>query len=238
MQDLLIVAAGMGSRLRALGNLKPLVELEQLPLIAHAMSAAFGAGLKRATVVTGHNADILEDYLAKLAEENNWQIQTIHNPDFHKPNGLSVLTARELLDGPFCLAMCDHFVEPSLYKALLSYPRKDGVVALGVDKNLDNPHVDLDDVTKVQLKGDYIQDIGKTISSYNAFDAGIFAADAALFDAIEQANKLENQLSISGGMKQLAKDNCAVGADITGNVWIDVDSPEMFELATDYLRSK
>ena len=234
-EDLLIVAAGTGSRLRAKGNLKPLVEVGGKALIEYAIGAAFDAGLTRATVVTGYHAEILESYLAELAKRTGWQIDTIHNPEFLKPNGLSVLKARERIKGPFCLAMCDHIVDPELYRRLLAADRGDDTVALAVDRRMDNPYVDLEDVTRVQLNGQYIAHIGKEMPTYNAFDTGIFAAGPALFDAIAQSGDTSGDYSISGGMRILASEQRALGVDVGDAFWIDVDSPEMYELANRWL---
>lgn len=235
IEDLLIVAAGMGTRLRAKGNLKPLVELDGTPMIEHAMNAAFAAGIKRATVVTGYHAEVLEEFLGKLADKRGWEINTVHNPDFMYPNGLSVLKAATVLDRPFCLAMCDHLVEPKLYDRLTAYPLRDDEVALAIDKRLDNPYVDLDDVTKVRLAGKNIKGIGKEIPVYNAFDCGIFSAGPALFEAIEKAGRETNDYSISGGMMMLAAEGKALGIDIGDAFWIDVDCPEMHTLAQEWI---
>jgi len=236
-EDLLIVAAGMGTRLRAKGNLKPLVELDGTPMIEHAMDAAFAAGMKRATVVTGYHADVLEEFLDTLADKRGWQINTVHNPDFMYPNGLSVLKAASVLDGPFCLAMCDHLVEPKLYQRLLATALKDDEVALAIDKRLGNPYVDIDDVTKVRLSGRHIKGIGKDIPVYNAFDCGIFSANPALFEAIEKGGRETNDYSISGGMMMLAAESKAIGVDVGDAFWIDVDCPEMHTLAQQWIDS-
>jgi len=238
IEDLLIVAAGMGTRLRAKGNLKPLVELDGVPMIEHAMTAAFAAGMKRATVVTGYHADVLENFLDELSARKGWQINTVHNPDFMYPNGLSVLKASTVLTGPFCLAMCDHLVEPTLYHRLLATALKEDEVALAVDRRLENPYVDIDDVTKVRLSGRHIKGIGKELPVFNAFDCGIFAAGPALFEAIEKSGRESSDYSISGGMTMLTAEDKAVGIDIGDAFWIDVDSPDMHELATKWLDQK
>jgi len=235
IEDLLIVAAGMGTRLRAKGNLKPLVELGGMPMIEHAMSAAFSAGMKRATVVTGYHAEILEKFLHDLSKRKGWEINIVHNPDFMYPNGLSVLKAAPVLTGRFCLAMCDHLVQPVLYKRLMATALKDDEVALAVDKRLDNPYVDIEDVTKVRLSGRHIKSIGKELAVYNAFDCGIFAAGPALFEAIEKGGRESNDYSISGGMTMLAAEDKAIGVDVGDAFWIDVDSPDMHALAAKWL---
>ncbi len=237
IEDLLIVAAGMGTRLRAKGNLKPLVELEGVPLIERAIGTAFEAGLSKATVVTGYHADILEEFLADLSRRKGWEINTVYNSDFMYPNGLSVLKAASCLKGDFILAMCDHFVVPQLYTRLMAGMRSADEVALAVDTRLNNPYVDIDDVTKVSFSGRHIKNIGKEIPVHNAFDAGVFAAGQALFEAIEKSGRENKDYSISGGMKQLAKNNKAIAIDVGDSFWIDVDSPDMHDLATSWLRS-
>jgi len=237
IEDLLIVAAGMGTRLRARGNLKPLVEVGGTPLIEHAIRAAFAAGLKRATVVTGYHSKILERFLTELVDRTGWQINTVHNPDFMYPNGLSVLKAASVLSGPFCLAMCDHLVEPKLYSRLLATKLGKGEVGLAIDSRLENPFVDLADVTRVRNVVGRIVNIGKNIPVYNAFDAGIFAAGPALFDAIEKSGRETKDFSISGGMTMLAAQNKARAIDVGDSFWIDVDCPEMHDLAEGWLKS-
>ncbi|NVJ99680.1 MAG: NTP transferase domain-containing protein [Alphaproteobacteria bacterium] len=236
VEDLLIVAAGMGTRLRARGNLKPLVEVAGKPLVEYALEAAFGAGIKRATVVTGYSANVLEPRLEALSEQKGWPIQIVYNADYKRSNGLSVLAARDHLEGKrFCLAMCDHIVEPLLYRRLLGQTYLAGEVALAVDTRLNNPFVDLGDVTKVRMSGPFIRDIGKEISIYTAFDTGVFCADDALMEAITQAGRQHGDFSISGGMKMLAAEGRALGVDVQDAFWVDVDSPDMHRLATDWV---
>jgi len=235
IEDLLIVAAGMGTRLRSKSELKPLTRLGGMSLIERAIMSAFKGGMHRATIVTGYCADVLEDHLQGLRDKHGWDIRTVFNPDYTLPNGLSVLKAKEALTGPFCLTMCDHFVDPVLYTRLLAAERGADTVALAVDTRLDNPLVDLEDVTRVMLDGRYIRAIGKEMEPYHAFDTGVFAAGPALFEALEQSGRELDDFSISGGMRILSREDRALGIDIGDACWIDVDSPDMLELAEDWL---
>ncbi len=237
IKDLLIVAAGMGTRLKAKGDLKPLVELAGKPLIEHALEAAFAAGLTQATIVVGYNGAILREFLKGLSRTRGWPIQVIENPDYQLANGLSVLKAKGHIEGRFCLAMCDHFVEPSLYKTLMTYPLAKDEIGLAVDTRLDNRFVDLDDVTKVRLRGNRILSIGKELKVFNGYDTGVFAAGPALFDAIENYSKQAGDFSISGGMEFLAGRGRAIAVDVSDSFWIDVDCPDMHDLATEWLAS-
>ncbi len=98
----LIVAAGKGLRLRRRGNSKPLVELAGRPLIQHVIENAAKAGVTEFVVVTGYEASVLDAYLKNLAPQIGVSIRTIYNPDYEKPNGLSVFAARREMGRRFC----------------------------------------------------------------------------------------------------------------------------------------
>ncbi len=235
IQDCLIVAAGKGTRLKGLGDSKPLVELAGTPLIEHAMLAASAAGVQNFVIVTGYQAARLTAAVGQMASKHGWNIKTVFNPDFHLSNGLSVLCGMEHLSAEFYLAMCDHFVEPELYRALAEAELPSGAVGLGIDFRLDNPMVDLEDVTKVELDAGHIKNISKSLTSYNGFDTGIFRANPNLFKAIESAHANTGDCSISGGMEILAAQGLALGIDVGSANWIDVDSEDMHVLAERWL---
>lgn len=227
----LIVAAGKGTRLKGFGDLKPLVNLCGMPLIEHAMVTAAYSGVINFVVVVGYKAGILSNFLKTLAIKYPWNIEIVENPEFEKSNGLSVLAAEPYLKDEFFLAMCDHVVEASLYERMQMAELPQGAVGLGVDRRLDNPDVDIDDVTKVETDGNVIKNIGKTIETYNAYDAGIFRMNPDFFAAIRTSLEATGDCSISGAMRELAKDNKALTIDIGDSRWMDVDSPDMHRLA-------
>jgi len=227
IETCLIIAAGKGTRLKGFGDLKPLVNLCGLPLIEHAMRSATHGGVKKFVIVTGYKAGILSNFLGSLREKYDWDITIVENPQFEKANGVSVLAAAPHINEPFYLAMCDHVVDTSIYERLAAYDLPKGAVGLGVDRRLDNPDVDMDDVTKVWTDGNLIQNIGKTIPKFNGFDAGIFKAGPELFDAIKESVAQTGDCSLSGGMDLLAKAGKAIAIDIGTSRWMDVDSPDM-----------
>ena len=236
IKDCLIIAAGKGTRLRGFGDLKPLVNLSGKSLIEHAMLSAAKSGVEHFVVVTGYKAPILKAYLEGLRKKHPWTIVILENEDYEKANGLSVLAAEPYLQGEFYLAMCDHVVDPSIYQSLRTADLPDKAVGLAIDNRLDNPDVDLEDVTKVDVQHGLIRDIGKQLNTFNAFDAGIFRARPVLFDAIRQSVDATGDCSLSGGMKVLSDRGDAVGIPIGSARWIDVDNPEMYKIAHQWKR--
>lgn len=233
----LIVAAGQGLRLRSLGASKPLAELAGKPLIAHVLSRAKAGGLKDFVVVTGYEAERLEGFVKPFAERHGLNVTFVRNPDYEKPNGLSVLAARHALKSPFVLAMCDHLIEPDATRAVAGLPLGRAGMILATDSNLANPLVDKADATKVKTAGRNIVAIGKDLTDFDCYDTGLFLGSTALLDAIEASGRLGDP-SISGGVRRLAAEGRALSHDATGSFWIDVDSPAMFKLAEARLGKK
>src|SRR3978361_2291295 len=111
----ILLAAGEGSRLRSAAPFKPLCEVAGRSLLAHALHGLAEAGLKRVLVVLGYGAGQIEAHIAEhdLAVAGD----TIRTSDYRRPNGTSVLAAEPLVGTEEALlAMCDHFVEPALYR--------------------------------------------------------------------------------------------------------------------------
>jgi 1L-myo-inositol 1-phosphate cytidylyltransferase len=234
----LIIAAGQGSRIREKGASKPLVPLLGSPLIEWVARSAMDAGATGLVVVTGYNREILEPFLKDLSARLNLPVEIVFNKDWELANGISVLKARAVLNEPFLLTMSDHVIDASLMGALIEQTSPEAAVTLAVDCDLDNPLVDLDDVTRVQSSDGKIVAIGKNIDTYDCFDTGVFLATPALFDAIEESIKATGDSSLSGGMRLLAAEGRARVLDVTGHFWIDVDDPAAYERAARALSVK
>lgn len=202
------------------------------------MASAAAAGVRRFVVVTGYQAPILERAIDRIRAKRGWRISTVFNPRFDESNGLSVISGEPLLAAePFYLAMCDHVVEPEIYRSLLRAEPPPEAVALGVDFRLSNPDVDLDDVTRVRIDNGKIKAIGKTLTDYHAYDVGVFRAGCALFDAVRDS-AAGGDSSISGGMNRLAAAGRALSVDINVARWIDVDSETMLARARAWVKNR
>jgi 1L-myo-inositol 1-phosphate cytidylyltransferase len=130
-----------------------------------------------------------------------------------------VLAAEPLVGtGEVLLAMCDHLVEPALYRHVAEAGARGGAL-LGVDYRIDSDWVDLEDVTRVRAVDGQIVGIGKGLEDYDCFDTGVFAIGPALFDALRGLQSP----SLTEGMRALANDGSAFALDCGELGWIDVD---------------
>jgi len=211
----LIIAAGHGSRLRPISPSKPLTPIAGVPLIEHVIRAAAAGGATAFTVVTGHEAERVEAFLATL----EFAVRTVRVADWDLPNGHSVLAGAGTIDGDYLLAMSDHLFDPAIVARLIAAPA--AALRLAVDRDLAGPLIDMDDATKVETDAaGAIVRIGKTLGRFNSIDTGLFRATPALAKAIGEGGG-----SLSEGVQRLADRGLAATIDVTGLFWLDVDDP-------------
>jgi 1L-myo-inositol 1-phosphate cytidylyltransferase len=228
----LIIAAGQGTRLRSLAPSKPLAEVNGVPLIGHIVRAAKAGGATSFLVVTGYEAETVEAALPPLSLAAGAPIEAVRNPDWLRPNGLSVLAAAPRLADEYLLLMADHLFDPKIVQGLLAGLRPEAALTLAADYNHENPELDLDDATKLLVGEDgRIQRIGKTIPEYNAIDTGIFHATPGLVDALRRSLNEGGAGSLSEGVQRLAADGKAFVHDIGTGWWLDVDDEPAFRRA-------
>ena len=231
----LIIAAGEGSRLRQNGSCKPLTPILGVPLIERVIRSGLQAGVDDFYVVTGYQGRRVQDFLSRLSDRLGVHITPINNEDWKKENGLSVLKARKYLRGSFLLLMADHLFDPTIARELMRFPRTDGEIILGVDGNMGNSLIDMEDVTRVKSEGDKLRDIGKGLTDFNGFDTGIFLCTPSIFRALEYCAKEYGDTSLSAAVRVLAGEDRVKTVDVSGYFVIDVDDPSAFKRAENAL---
>ena len=232
----LIIAAGKGSRLQSIADLKPLIPLKNIPLIERVIDSAIEAGADDFYVVVGYKGAGVRAHLEKVGRSKSISITVIENKDWERANGISVLKGQPYLNEPFLLMMADHIFDPEIARLLISQSDNNEGLLLAVDENLGNSFVDMGDVTRVLTQDNRIKNIGKGIETYNCFDTGIFLCDPVFFAAINDSSKKGDE-SLSGGVRNLARQGKAKTVPINDSFWCDIDDPKNFKQAEEYLTS-
>jgi choline kinase len=224
IKQCLILAAGNGSRLRAIsaGLPKPLVEFQGRPILEHIVRRAQDAGIEEFVIVLGYRGDLIREWA-----ESHWRGRArftwVENPDYHKSNGISALKARSALRDNFLLLMADHLFESETARMMVRQRLAPGEVILGVDPDI-NRIYDIDDATKVRRRGNRIMDIGKELEEYDAIDTGMFLCTPALFEDLDLASR-DGDCSLSDGMRRLTRGGWLRALEIDAP-WHDLDTPE------------
>jgi choline kinase/phosphoglycolate phosphatase-like HAD superfamily hydrolase/phosphatidylglycerophosphate synthase len=224
---LVVLASGMGSRLRSEPSPKPLVELGGISLVERALAGARQAGFDEVVVVTGHRADQIDRHVLEVSRRRGIAVTVVRNEQYREGNGLSALAARDRVGyEPFALVMADHVFSPSLLQRLKQASVEPGEVLVAVDTRLGRAAgVDPGDAMKVRIADGGIRAIGKQLPVYDAFDVGAFVCGPALFDAVEIAVAAGDS-SLAGAIQVLADAGVARALTIGDEEWwFDVDTP-------------
>jgi choline kinase len=225
-----VLAAGMGSRVKTLTTRKPkcLMPLAGRPIIAWILAALRKARVRDVVMVTGFGSAFLRRTLGDGAA-HGVRIRYVTNRRWREPNGLSLYAARRLLaeGGSFLAMMSDHLLLPDVIKQVARARTPNCVLA--VDTDIAGVF-DLSDATKVRLAGAKPVAIGKRLRKYQAVDCGLFRFDSRIFDALEEAiNKGDR--SLTAGVKRLIAAGDLDVLPVAGSFWIDIDTPRAYREA-------
>lgn len=124
-----IVAAGLSSRM---GAFKPLMELGGRPIIHNEVEQFLACGVAKLVIVTGHNAERLEEILA-LQGNMGGKVLTVFNPDYARSEmfrsvQIGVAALPEEVDAFFFLpADCPAVSEQTLRRLLQAAKKGDAL---------------------------------------------------------------------------------------------------------------
>ena len=227
-----ILAAGEGSRLRSARSAvpKPLVRLRGLSIAERSIAQLLTAGVERFVVVLGCDAAPVQQEFERVARRRRCHISFVEAENWEKGNGCSAVAAAPLVgDSPFLLTMVDHLLAPEMIRNVLADPPAQDEVALAVDHDTENVF-DPPDLTKVEVFGGRIAAIGKDLTNWNAGDTGLFYCSPRLFEGLARAHK-QGKFRLTDGIRECIAQGGVRAIDVTGELWLDVDTPEAFQEA-------
>jgi choline kinase len=221
-----ILAAGMGNRLRAItgGKAKALLEVGGRPLILHQLEALADHGVGPVLVIVGYQAEEVQAVIGERAE-------TLVNERYAETNSLySLWLARKWIKGPFLLLNCDLFFDPQILAQIIEEPGN----VLAYDSTSSRGR----EQTKVALKQRRVVDLGKDLPARSArgeslgllkFDeegtqAVVRAADVLIRDAQDNAWAIEATRAICGEVP-------IYGVNVAGQAWAEIDFPYDLDVA-------
>jgi choline kinase len=159
MTKAVILSAGQGSRLFPLTADKPkcLIEIQGQTILARQVITLADCGVNEIVVVTGFMDELVQEHLDALARPG-LTLRTIFNPFYKAADNLaSCWMAREEFKGDCLLINGDTIFSYPIARKLLATPEHPVTITIDEKGYWD------DDDMKVELDGDYLKDIGKTL---------------------------------------------------------------------------
>lgn len=233
--QIVLLAAGQGTRLQSLGNPKPLTPVLGVPLLERNLRHAISLSPSEIFIVTGYQHQTIKQWLEQWL--TGWNsttkisqplptIRCIYNDQWaHYDNGHSLRAAAPSIHKPFLLLMADHLYDRELLHALCQQPLDNGQAWLATDKRINRKEIDINDATKVKINAaGTVTALGKSLDHYNGIDCGAFychpdIAKNCLELAPEQSNRL-SQIMMSQPEKHALK------AFLHEYYWQDIDTPK------------
>ena len=236
LRQALILAAGRGRPVADPDMPNCLATVGGMPLLARTLRLLARCGIRRVGVTVGWQGVAGPPAPGGAARgrrrqrgDDAWpaEVQLFDNPDWDRPNGLSVLAARRFITEPTLLLMADQVAAPALIQRFASLPVPDGRTVLGIDRDLSRVF-DIDDATKVALASEprgrlRVARMGKELTEYEAVSTSLFVMAPSLLDALDSLP----EPSLTQGVAEAASRGLVDALDVTGSIWQDVDSAEM-----------
>jgi HAD superfamily hydrolase (TIGR01450 family) len=231
----IILAAGIGSRLRPMTNTKPkcLVTTAGMPILQYQIDSYIEAGIKSIVLVIGYEGRAIRNYCKHLKDID---IQIIENPDYETTNNMYslYLTRTAVGDNGFILNNADLSIDSSIVTELVNCPADD---AVAVDTSLFN-----EESMKVSVDGDNrITNISKEISEGKSYACSIdfykFSSRSSqtFFAEIESIIEGEKNLKdwTEVAMQRLMQNGrlSFQPCDISGKRWVEIDNYEDLALS-------
>jgi len=225
--QVMIMAAGLGSRLKDLTTAKPkaLIEAGDRPLIDYALAFAKAAGGTCRIVVGGfHHGDVAAQ-VARVASD----AVIVENTEYRKGNLISMLTGKRVLeDGGFLLMNTDHIYKPTIAAAVAAACKGATEVTGFVDYDRT---LGADDM-KVQLDANrHVAAMAKTLPTWDCGYVGMtFVPAARRADYFAAADRVLETKGDASHVESILVELAGAGtppaiADISGHGWLEIDEP-------------
>jgi 2-aminoethylphosphonate-pyruvate transaminase len=203
-----------------------------IPLVLRRMRVLAAAGIRRVAITIGYDAERVrrEIELMRQRETHLPAVVFFPNPAWDKPNGLSVLAAREFLTERTLLLMSDQIAAPHLVREMAGLSNDGASTLLAVDRDLSRVF-DFDDATKVKLAPPngadrHVVSLGKGLGDHDAVSASMFVMSPSLVQCLADLAR-SRPPSLTEGVAEAARRGLVTAYDLGRAIWQDVDSPDM-----------
>ncbi len=219
MKQAIILSAGEGRRL-GLNKPKGLVKVAGKEILLRSMILLSRLGIVEFVLVANVK---YRKHFENFLSGSNFNLRFVWNEYPERENGYSLHLAREYAHDRFVLIMSDHVYSFEFLKKAI---HGDGIV---VDR--EGRYIDIHEATKVICRKGYVEDIGKKLEMYDYYDTGFFVLRKDIFEHTSKLESEKQTFTLSEVVKR-AKLPCY---EVSGEFWMDVDTPEDVRRATNYI---
>lgn len=214
--DAVVLAAGEGRRLRPLTAFrpKPLLPVANRPIVDYVMEALRAVGVGRVVVVVGHGHSRLQTYLVETYPDVELEFVS---QEQQLGSGHALQQAMSAVDREFLVVNGDTVLSPEMVRATEKRRRESGAPAIAV-RFADRP----EQYGVVETTDDRVDHIDERPTETDRYlvNAGVYALDLSVFDALEAVSMHAGELHLPHAVARL--DPVTVHTD---EQWFDPATP-------------
>jgi len=233
LQIAVILAAGMGTRLKEAGKTKPkgFLHVGQHPIVQESIDKLLRSGMTQIIIVTGHHFEFYEG----LKESYTGIIETVHNSLYAESGSMySLYCARERLTEDFLLLESDVIYEERALAEILQFPKENGVLLSGPTASGDEVYVTVREERIIGMSKEFGKFgtniagelVGITKISQSLFKEMIADAEAAFDRTLQIAYETDC-------LSAVALRYPLYFHLVPDLIWAEIDDPQAFERAKD-----
>ncbi|TMT86999.1 nucleotidyl transferase [Haloterrigena sp. H1] len=217
-----VLAGGEGTRLRPLtqNRPKPMLPAATAPILEHVFDQLLEAGVTNITVVVGYKRNRVQAYFGSTYKNVPLTYVT---QDRQLGSGHALLAAESEVDGPLLVVNGDQLVESRIISDVIgAHANADAAATLGLLNR-----TDVDDYGGVILEDETVTEIiekPQDERSYR-FNAGVYAFETQVFDAIRAAEPRAGEQSLIDGIRELIESDSEVRGIVSEGLWVDATYP-------------
>jgi choline kinase len=233
MKKVIILAAGLGTRIRPLTNKIPksLIKIRGKTIIEYQLEGLHANGIKDIVVVIGHLGHLIKEKLGNV-------VKYVENKEYATSNsGYSLWLVRDEIKNGFVSLNSDLLFHSDILKKLLEDESEN---ALMIDKKLESDC----DMMKVKMEGRLIKHMSKEMglkeASGKAVGPAKFSKEGAtyLIKMMEEVFKKEGKNVWAYRLySDFSKKRDFYGVEIDGLEWCEIDDYEDLKKAEDKYRT-
>lgn len=216
-----VLAAGEGNRLRPLtrNRPKPMLPAGNRPILEYVLDALVEAGTEEIVLVVGYKRDRVQNHFGPHYRDVPL---TYVRQDKQLGTGHALLQAREHVEESMLVVNGDGLIDSALVNDVCrEFDRGDGEPALAV---LEGP--DARQYGAVTVQDEFVEEIIEKPASdeYRLINAGIYAFDPSIFEAIDETPRREGELALTDTIAR-EMEGGRVRAVETDGLWVDASYP-------------
>ncbi|MFB6171683.1 MAG: sugar phosphate nucleotidyltransferase [Haloarculaceae archaeon] len=216
-----VLAAGEGTRLRPLtrNRPKPMLPAANRPILEYVLDALVEAGVDRICLVVGYKRDRVQGHFGPTYRD----VPLVYAHQRKQlGSGHALLQARSVCDGPVLVVNGDRLLDASAVREVSETFERHGEPTLAVLE-----HPETSQYGAVRLRDGYLDELVEKpdADEFRFINAGIYAFDADIFDAVEATPRREGELGLTDTVVRfLAAGEPVRGVQI-GGLWADATYP-------------